>query len=47
MQPNQPNQLKELERVLAKEKSPMSVHRAAKLTHNMYQLNTILPESKK
>jgi len=25
----------------------MSVHRAAELTNNMYQLNIILPESKK
>ena len=38
---------KELERVLAKEKTSMSVNRAAELTHNMYQLNIVLPESKK
>lgn len=38
---------KELERVLAKEKSSLSVNRAAELTHNMYQLNITLPDSKK
>lgn len=37
---------KELERVLYKEKSDLSVKRAADLTHNMYQLNIVLPESK-
>ncbi len=37
---------KELERILYKEKSEISVKRAADLTHNMYQLNVILPESK-
>jgi len=37
---------KELERVLKAEKSYLSVKRAAELTHNMYQLNIILPESK-
>lgn len=36
---------KELERVLRKEKAGISVTRAAELTHNMYQLNVILPES--
>jgi len=37
---------KELERVLKIEKSFLSVKRAAELTHNMYQLNFTLPESK-
>lgn len=37
---------KELERILYKEKSTMSVKRAAELTHNMYQLNITLPGSK-
>lgn len=37
---------KELERVLNAEKSYLSVKRAAELTHNMYQLNIILPETK-
>jgi len=37
---------KELERILYKEKSQITVNRAAELTHNMYQLNIILPESK-
>lgn len=37
---------KELERVLKAEKSYISVKRAAELTHNMYQLNFTLPESK-
>jgi transposase len=37
---------KELERVLNIENSYLSVKRAAELTHNMYQLNVILPESK-
>jgi len=36
---------KELERVLYKEKSSISVKRAANLTHNMYRLNIQLPES--
>jgi transposase len=36
---------KELERVLKKEKSNLSVKRAAELTHNMYQINITLPES--
>jgi transposase len=36
---------KELERVLQKEKAGISVTRAAELTHNMYQLNVVLPES--
>ena len=37
---------KELERLLYKEKSTLSIERAAELTHNMYQINYILPESK-
>ena len=37
---------KELERVLYKEKSDLSVKRAAELTHNMYQIDYTLPESK-
>ena len=36
---------KELERVLYKEKSPISLVKAAELTHTMYQLNIMLPES--
>jgi transposase len=37
---------KELERVLYKEKSNISLKRAAELTHNMYQLSFTLPDSK-
>jgi len=37
---------KELERVLKAEQSYLSVKRASELTHNMYQLNFTLPESK-
>ncbi len=37
---------KELERVLNKEKSSLSIERSAELTHNMYQINYTLPESK-
>lgn len=37
---------KELERTLKRENSTLSVKRAAELTHNMYQLNVVLPESK-
>lgn len=37
---------KELERILKKEKSKISLKRAAELTHNIYQLNIVLPESK-
>jgi len=37
---------KELERVLHKEKSTLSIERAAELTHNMYKINYTLPESK-
>ncbi len=37
---------KELERILYKEKSNLSVKKAAELTHNMYQINFTLPESK-
>lgn len=37
---------KELERILTKEKSAISLKKAAELTHNMYEINYILPESK-
>lgn len=37
---------KELERILYKEKSGLSVARAAELTHNMYEITFTLPESK-
>jgi len=37
---------KELERILYKENSNLSVKKAAKLTHNMYQITFTLPESK-
>jgi transposase len=37
---------KELERVLYKEKSAITIERSADLTHNMYQINYTLPESK-
>jgi len=37
---------KELERVLYKEKSTLSVKKAAELTHNMYEITFTLPESK-
>ncbi len=37
---------KALERVLYKEKSTLSVQRAAELTHNMYQITYTLPDSK-
>lgn len=37
---------KELERVLYKEKSLLSLRKAAELTHNMYELTYTLPESK-
>lgn len=37
---------KELERILKKEKSKISPRRAADLTHNIYQLTIVLPESK-
>lgn len=37
---------KELERILKKEKSTISLKRAADLTHNIYQLNLILPQSR-
>ena len=39
--------LKELERIIKKEKAPFSVTKAAELTQNMYQLTITLPESKK
>jgi transposase len=37
---------KELERVLYKEKSALSLRKASELTHNMYQITFTLPESK-
>lgn len=37
---------KELERVLYKEKSSLSLKKAAELTHNMYQITYTLPESR-
>ncbi len=37
---------KELERVLYKEKSALSLKKSAELTHNMYQITYTLPESK-
>jgi transposase len=37
---------KELERVLKKEQSPLSLKKAAELTQNMYQITFMLPESK-
>jgi len=37
---------KELERILYKEKSGLSLKTAAELTHNMYQITYTLPESK-
>lgn len=37
---------KELERLLIKEKSSLSLKKAAELTHNMYQIIYLLPESK-
>ena len=37
---------KELERLLYKEKTELSLKKAAELTHTMYQLDVILPESK-
>ena len=37
---------KELERVLHKEKSILSLKKSAELTHNMYQITYTLPESK-
>jgi transposase len=37
---------KELERVLYKEKSSLSIKNAAELTHNMYQITYTLPESR-
>lgn len=37
---------KELERVLKQEKFPLSVEKAAEITHNMYQAVIVLPESK-
>jgi hypothetical protein len=37
---------KELERILYKEKSALSLKKASELTHNMYQISYTLPESK-
>ena len=37
---------KELERVLYKEKSTLSLKKAAEVTHNMYEISYTLPESK-
>lgn len=37
---------KELERILYKEKSTLSLKKAAEITHNMYQATYMLPESK-
>lgn len=37
---------KELERVLKQEKFPLSVEKAVEITHNMYQMEILLPESK-
>jgi transposase len=37
---------KELERVLQKEKSALSLKKSAELTHNMYQITYTLPDSK-
>lgn len=36
---------KELERVLYLEKSNLSIKKATELTHNIYEINFILPES--
>lgn len=38
---------KELERVLKQELYPLSVEKAAEITHNMYQVEITLPESRK
>lgn len=38
---------KELERILKQEKSDISLKKAAELTHTMYQLQIVLPESKR
>src|SRR3990167_6785834 len=37
---------KELERILYKEKSTLSLKKAAEVTHNMYEISYTLPESK-
>lgn len=37
---------KELERILYKEKSSLSINKAAELTHNMYEITYTLPDSK-
>jgi transposase len=39
--------LKELERLLKKEKASFSVTKATELTQNMYQITAVMPESKK
>ena len=38
---------KELERILQKAKAPFSVRRASELTHNMYEIEFVLPKSRK
>lgn len=38
---------KELERILYKEKSNLSLEKAKELTHNMYEITYTLPESKR
>ena len=38
---------KDLERILYKEKIPLSVKKAGEQTQNMYQLTTILPQSRR
>jgi transposase len=38
---------KELERVLSKEKYPLSVEKAAEITQNIYEIEVVLPESLK
>ena len=38
---------KELQRVLKAEQYPLSVEKAAEITHNIYQVEITLPESKK
>ena len=37
---------KELERILYKEKSKLSLEKSKELTHNMYEITYTLPESK-
>ncbi len=38
---------KELERILNKEKSMLSIKKAAELTHTIYEINYTLPETKR